>query len=78
MERYVTPATHDRPLASKGLLSYRCHGAFGWIMIGAKDSSNAWLEAQRSSNRADRSTLQVWDAGLIATFPSPLVGRVER
>src|SRR5207247_1820787 len=40
---------HDRPCAAEGLTSYRCRGAFGWIMIGAKDASGAISEARRSS-----------------------------
>ena len=51
----------DNPLAAPGLVSYRCKGAFGWIMIGAKDHAGAFREALRSSDRAVRESLQVWD-----------------
>lgn len=54
--------THELPLASAGLTSYRCQLPFGgWIMIGAKDSAEAFKEAQRSSMDASRDGLQVWD-----------------
>jgi len=51
----------DKPLAAKGLISYRCRGAYGWILIGAKDHADAMREALRSSSHADRATLQIWD-----------------
>lgn len=53
--------TCDRPLAAEGLLSYRCRGAFGWIMIGATDDDDAFRQALRSSETAKRETLQRWD-----------------
>lgn len=53
--------TCDKPLAAKGLTSYRCKGAFGWIMIGAKDCDDAMREALRSSKHAMRETLEVFD-----------------
>lgn len=55
--------THDRPLAVKGLTSYRYRGAWGWIMIGAINHDDALSEAQRSlSHRtATLDNLQVWD-----------------
>lgn len=51
----------DRPLAAPGLTSYRCRGAYSWIMIGARNHDDAWREAQRSSDHARRETLEVWD-----------------
>lgn len=39
----------DKPLASAGLKSYRYEGRYGWIMIGAKDDSDALREAARST-----------------------------
>ena len=33
---------HDMPLAAADLTSYRAHGRFGYIMIGAKDHNGAW------------------------------------
>ena len=38
----------DKPLAAQGLTSYRYRGAYGWIMIGAKDTRDALREAARS------------------------------
>lgn len=40
--------THDKPLAAPGLTSYRYRGAYGWVMIGAKDTCDALREAARS------------------------------
>ena len=51
----------DRPLATAGLTSYRCKGAYGWIMIGAADDADAMRQARRSSNTARHEDLQVWD-----------------
>ena len=53
--------THDKPLAAKGLTSYRIRGTYGYIMIGAKDHDDAWNEAQRSSDRLNRANLEVWN-----------------
>ena len=50
-----------RPLASAGMISYRCKGAYGWIMIGAADSDDAMREAWRSSATVRYEDLQVWD-----------------
>jgi hypothetical protein len=51
----------DKPLAAPGLISYRCRGEFGWIMIGAKDNEDALNEARRSSDNVKPETLQVWN-----------------
>jgi hypothetical protein len=51
----------ERPLAAAGLTSYRCKGAYGWIMIGAADHVDAMREARRSSATARHEDLQVWD-----------------
>lgn len=51
---------HDLPLAVSGLQSYRCKGRYDqWIMIGAKDDADAWLEAARSTD--DAHDMQRWD-----------------
>ena len=42
---------HDRPLAAKGLVSYRYRGRYGWIMIGAKDNADALREARGMNRR---------------------------
>ena len=52
---------HDRPLAAKGLTSYRIIGRYGYIMIGARDEAHAWSEAKRSGSDLKRSDLEVWD-----------------
>jgi hypothetical protein len=50
----------DMPLAAQGLISYRCKGRYGWIMIGATDHEDAFREAQRSGE-VKREDLEVWD-----------------
>lgn len=59
--KYTTDA-HERPLAIKGLTSYRYRGVWGWVMIGARDVRQALSEASRTDPRyTDMSKLQVWD-----------------
>lgn len=53
----------NRPLAASGFQSYRCKGAFGWIMIGATDDDDAMVQARRSSAHAKREDLQKWVNG---------------
>lgn len=48
----------DKPLAARGLISYRAYGRYGWIMIGARSLAEAWSEAIRSSDTA--TDLQIW------------------
>lgn len=50
----------DRPLAAAGLISYRCRNRYGWTMIGARDHADAFREALRSDDSAERSNLQIW------------------
>lgn len=50
----------DKPLAAPGLVSYRCRGPYGWIMIGAKDDADAMREAQRSNQNCTRDGLEIW------------------
>jgi hypothetical protein len=52
---------HERPLADKGLTSYRCRNRFGWTMIGAKDHEDAMREALRSCEVSRREDLQIWN-----------------
>jgi hypothetical protein len=73
MANYQHLPVTDRPLAVSGLLSYRCQGAFGWIMIGATDDEDAMVQARRSSANAKRDTLQKWDGEAYA----PCVERTE-
>ena len=54
-------ATHDRPLASAGLTSYRCKGRYGYVMIGAGSHAQAVGEAYRST--PNPRNLEVWTAG---------------
>lgn len=49
----------DRPLASRGLTSYRAKGAYGWIMIGARNDREAMNEARRSTSNP--TNLEVWN-----------------
>ena len=56
-----TKHTHERPISAAGLISYRCRGMWGWIMIGAKDNAEAFNEALRSSLNAKRETLEIWN-----------------
>lgn len=64
----------DRPLAALGLISYRYRGNFGWIMIGAKNHSDALREAGRSvtppfndtDNRPQLANLQMWNGSQYA------------
>lgn len=54
----------EKPMASEGLISYRCKGRYGWIMIGATDNEDALNEASRSTSNVMEDTLEVWDKGL--------------
>lgn len=51
----------NRPCAAPGLVSYRYLGRYGWIMIAARDHSEALREAKRSTDNVTESNLQVWD-----------------
>lgn len=52
----------NRPLAAQGLTSYRYRGRFGWVMIGARDTKDALLQAQRSvSEKVEIGKLQIWE-----------------
>lgn len=53
--------TVDKPLADKGLTSYRARGPNGHIAIGAKDHDDALREARRSNPSIQKSDLDVWD-----------------
>jgi hypothetical protein len=52
---------HDRPLAARGLTSYRLRGPYGYIMIGARDHEEAMREAARSTRDPKRADLEVWN-----------------
>lgn len=52
---------HEKPLAVKGLTSYRLKGRYGWIMIGAKNHEDAMNEAARSTDHPLRKNLEVWN-----------------
>lgn len=70
MSRYLHLPIEDRPLAAPGLISYRCKGRFGWIMIGAKDHADAMREARRSTPDPKREDLQIWSAELGRYVPA--------
>lgn len=54
--------TTDKPLADHGLISYRYRGRYGWIMIGAKDDTDALNEARRSTDDAvTADKLEIWN-----------------
>ena len=56
---------YEKPLAVKGLVSYRYRGRYGWIMIGASDTQEALREAARSSSYpVHQSNLEVWTEGV--------------
>ena len=62
----------ERPLAAKGLTSYRYAGRYGPIMIGAKDNADAIREAGRSTDDAiDPARLEVWDGQRYVPVDSP-------
>lgn len=54
---------HNRPLAAPGYISYRYHGIYGYVVIGAKDPEEALREARRSTDSVLRERLEVWDGG---------------
>ncbi|MFP3637692.1 hypothetical protein [Paraburkholderia sp. SIMBA_054] len=57
-------STYDptsKPLAAPGLISYRCKGPFGWVMIGATDLADAVREAGRSTVDVRLENMEVWD-----------------
>ena len=54
--------THNKPLAIKGLKSYRYRGRYGFIMIGATDTQDALKEACRSTeSKVIIDNLEAWD-----------------
>lgn len=54
--------TTDKPLADHGLISYRYRGRYGWIMIGAKDDTDAMREASRSTDYpVTLDKLEIWN-----------------
>jgi hypothetical protein len=55
------PPITARPLAARGLISYRLKGPYGWIMIGATDHDDALREAARSTQAPAREALEVWN-----------------
>lgn len=51
----------DKPLANKGLISYRLKNQWGSVMIGALDDDDAFSQAMRSDKQAIRKNLQKWN-----------------
>lgn len=64
------PNHHTKPLAAPGLVSYRCRGPLGWIMIGAVDDADALNEARRSNSAARLEDLQRWDGSQYVLCPT--------
>ena len=61
----ATGDLQNKPLADAGLVSYRYPSQYGgFIMIGARDHSDALREAARSMTRGASSFrhLEIWDA----------------
>lgn len=52
----------DRPCAMSGLISYRMRTPYGFVMIGAIDHVDAMREAQRSTDYASESGLEIWNS----------------
>lgn len=61
--RYAPDNMVNRPLAARGLISYRYVTPHNYIMIGAKDDADALCEAQRSltAGEVKWEQLQVWN-----------------
>lgn len=52
----------NKPCAGPGLVSYRYRGRFGYVMIGARDVSDALREVTRSIGyEGSIVCLEVWD-----------------
>lgn len=64
---------YNKPVAAKGLTSYRYEGPYGFIMIGARDVKDALSEAKRSTSKVDIKNLQVWDDQTGAYVPISLL-----
>jgi metal-responsive CopG/Arc/MetJ family transcriptional regulator len=61
-KRAANPSTVHKPVASKGFISYRYKGPYGYIMIGATDDDDALKEARRSSSKpVTIENLEIWD-----------------
>lgn len=61
-KRATNPTTAHKPVASKGFISYRYKGPYGYIMIGATDDDDALKEARRSSSKpVTIENLEIWD-----------------
>lgn len=55
-----------KPLAAKGLISYRYPGTFSYGMIGAKDDNDALREAKRMGfcDIPTMDKLEIWDSNI--------------
>ncbi len=56
----MSKPTHNKPLATKGLKSYRYKGRYGYIMIGANSTKEALSKAAKSTSDVDISNLQIY------------------
>ena len=53
---------HNKPLAAPPFDSYRYRGRYGFIMIGARDTAEALIEARRSTDGpVTPDYLEKWD-----------------
>lgn len=64
-------ATHDKPLAAAGLISYRYRGRYGFVMIGAHDDADALKQANRSLSTPDATIdrLEIYSAADLRYVP---------
>jgi len=67
----MTPGSFlNRPLAAKGLTSFRYKGRYGFVMIGATNTEDALREARRSvTGPATINNLDIWDAETARYLP---------
>lgn len=69
---------YESPCAMPGLTSFRYRGAYGWVMIGAKNIEDALKEASRSIGKeADVDNLQVYFYGEYVPFSMTILDYEE-
>lgn len=73
------PSLHhsEKPLAAAGLISYRCKGPFGYIMIGATSDDDALSQARHSSPQVQAGALERWDGVRYSPVEMPAEVRGE-
>jgi hypothetical protein len=63
VQDFILPKASDvtRPMAARGLTSYRYRSTAGHVAIGARDHADALREAARSiTGKPDPARLDVW------------------